>query len=66
MNAVKVTFVAGHGTSAAECPADIKMLLLHLVGHWYENREAVSFGGNAMSLPLTFDSLVSAIRKVTI
>ncbi len=65
LNAVKVTFVAGHGPSAADCPADLKMALLHLVSHWYENREAVGEGSMA-TVPLTFDSLISAVRKISV
>jgi uncharacterized phiE125 gp8 family phage protein len=65
INAVKVTFVAGYGPTAADVPADIKMALLHLVSHWYENREAVS-DGNMMTVPMTFESLIGAIRKISI
>lgn len=63
MNAVRVTFTAGHG---ADVPADIKAMLLMLIGHWYQNREAVVVGSPANSMPLTFESLLTTIRKITI
>jgi uncharacterized phiE125 gp8 family phage protein len=37
MNPVKIKYVAGYETA----PASIKHAMLLLVGHWYENREAV-------------------------
>lgn len=64
-NAVKVTFTAGHGT-ASEVPFDIKAAILLLVGHWYENREAVVVGDAANTVPMTFDAIVGSIRKITI
>jgi uncharacterized phiE125 gp8 family phage protein len=65
MNAVKITFVAGHGPSADDVPADIKVAMLHLISHWYENREAVS-SGEMMTVPSTFESLIGTIRKVSV
>ena len=64
LNAVKITFVAGHGATAADCPADLKVALLHLVSHWYENREAV--GQNMSVVPLTVEALISAVRKISV
>jgi uncharacterized phiE125 gp8 family phage protein len=66
MNAVKIVFVAGHGPAAADVPADIKMALLHLVGHWYENREAVNITNLSFEIPLTFKSLIGMIRKQSV
>lgn len=59
-NSVRVTFRAGHETSDSISPA-IKAAVMLLVGHWYENREAV---GPAMSeLPLAVNALVGATRR---
>ena len=66
LNAVKITFVAGHGATADDVPADIKMAMLHLISHWYENREAVDIGNVTSSIPLTFDTLIGAVRKITV
>lgn len=58
-DAVSVTFVAG----SADVPASIKAAIMLLVGHWYENREAVTAG--AMSeLPLAVDALISPHLRI--
>jgi uncharacterized phiE125 gp8 family phage protein len=38
-NGVRVEFVAGHGATAENVPADIAQALLMLVGHWYTVRQ---------------------------
>jgi uncharacterized phiE125 gp8 family phage protein len=65
VNAVKVTFVAGHGSDPSSVPADIKLAMLMLIAHWYENRETVGDAG-LMSVPMAFESLISAVRKITV
>lgn len=35
-----------------------------LVGHWFENREAVVTGSASTSLPLTFEAVVGTISRV--
>jgi uncharacterized phiE125 gp8 family phage protein len=53
-DAVTVRFVSGY----ENCPQDLKLAVMLLAGHFYENREAVS--GKAMSeVPLAFDALIS-------
>jgi len=47
INAVRVDYVAGW--EAGTFPPDLKFGILMLVGHWYNNREAVS--GDNMSEP---------------
>lgn len=61
MNAVEVVFVAGYG-AADDVPQAIKQALLLLIGHWYENREAVNVGGTANELPLAIDALLAPYR----
>lgn len=56
-NAVLVTFVAGYGAASA-VPEAIKAAIKLLVGHWYENREAVVTGTIATQLPLTVEALL--------
>lgn len=57
--AVSVTFVAGEATA----PAAIKAAILLLIGHLYENREAV--GPDAMSeLPMAVSALIAPYRRV--
>lgn len=62
-DAVRVTFVAGYGDAAA-VPQAIKHAILLLVGHWFENREAVQIGQAPMELPLAVDALVRPYREV--
>lgn len=55
-NAVEIRFVAGFGAASTDVPATIRSAILLLVGHWYENREAVlaQYEGSATALPLPF------------
>ncbi len=57
--AVSVTFVAGE----AAAPAAIKAAILLMVGHWYENREAVS-EGSFSAVPMAVDALIAPYRRV--
>jgi uncharacterized phiE125 gp8 family phage protein len=40
VNAVTVRFVAGYGTTLASVPESIRLAMLLMIAHWYENREA--------------------------
>lgn len=57
MNSVRIRFVAGEGT-----PPTMKHVIKLLVGHWYENREAV--GGSMASVPMAVDMLVAPLRRI--
>jgi uncharacterized phiE125 gp8 family phage protein len=56
-DAVSVTFDAGY----EECPAVAKQAICLLVGHWYENREAVVTGTIATELPLAYQHLANML-----
>jgi uncharacterized phiE125 gp8 family phage protein len=56
INAVWVDINAGY-TSAATVPRALKQAILLLVGHWYENREAIA-GGAMTELPLAVETLM--------
>lgn len=62
-NAVQVLFVAGYADAAA-VPLPIKQAILLLVGHWYENREAVNIGNITSELPLAVASLIAPYRRI--
>lgn len=69
-NAVTVTFVAGYGDppegqDVSPVPAAIRHAMLLLIGHWYENREAVNIGNIVSELPLAVNSLLAPYRIVT-
>jgi uncharacterized phiE125 gp8 family phage protein len=64
---VKITFVAGSygdGVEVNTCPQTIVQAMLLLIGHWYQNREAVS-EQSLRNVPLAVDSLLS-VNKVHI
>lgn len=48
---VEVEYTAGYGTDGANVPRPLKMAILLLVGHWYQNREAAS---QETGLPIPF------------
>jgi uncharacterized phiE125 gp8 family phage protein len=41
-NAVTVTYTCGYGTTRAAVPNNVKDAMKLLIGHWFENREAVT------------------------
>lgn len=43
-NQITVTFTAGYGSSSSDVPETIKTAMLMLIGHWYDNRNAVNVG----------------------
>jgi hypothetical protein len=59
--AVSVNFVAGNDLGA-DVPAHVVHAVYLLVGHWYENREAVVIGETANDLPTGVDALISMSR----
>ena len=57
-NGVCITFEAGYGV-ASDVPKAVKQAMLLLIGHYYENREAVlSTGMNAVKVPMAVESLL--------
>ncbi len=65
-SAVVVRFVAGFGAASA-VPEDLRQALLLLVGHFYENREAVipqsGVSINPAVVPLAYDSMILEYRN---
>lgn len=59
---VHVSLVAGYGAVASDVPQAIRQAALLLVGHWYENREAVAT--KAMPpVPMAVDALLRPYRR---
>lgn len=54
-NSVTVTFTAGF----TRVPGDLKQAMLLLIGHWYENREAVNVGNIVNEYPLAFEAILN-------
>jgi len=60
-DAVQVRWICGYG-GASDVPQSIKQAILLLVGHWFENREAVLVGPGATVLPMAVESLLAPYR----
>lgn len=58
LGAVRITYTAGYG-GAALVPEPIKQAIKFFVGHWYENREAVSAGGMS-AVPMATEALLAS------
>lgn len=59
---VRIRYTAGWETP----PAAIKAAILLLVGHWYENREAVNVGNITSEMPLAVDRLLAPYRVLRV
>jgi uncharacterized phiE125 gp8 family phage protein len=59
-DAVVVLFTAGYD-AAGKMPATIGQVCRLLIGHWYENREAVVVGTISKEMELAVDSLCGAL-----
>lgn len=58
---VRVTYQAGFASNDA-VPASLRQAALLLIGHWYENREAVNADRQPYDVPLAYDALIAAYR----
>lgn len=63
-DAVQVEFVAGYGSSSSSVPAAAKHAIKMLVGHWYENREAVVVGTITKEIEIGVEGLLLTLSKV--
>lgn len=65
---VKVRYVVGYDSSGspsdyqANIPQAIKLAMLLLIGHWYENRETVNVGNITTTLDFTVEALLMPYR----
>lgn len=57
-NCVWVDVIAGYANAAA-VPRGLKQAILLLVGHWFENREAVAIGTITSEVPLAAQALMN-------
>lgn len=60
-DAIKITYVAGFGDDATDVPQGIRQAILLLVGHWYENRMAVS-EARLTEVPIAVEALIGNER----
>jgi len=64
--AVRVRFVAGYGDEAANVPQKVKQAIHLLMGHWYENREAVFTGTISKEIEFAVHALLWQDRVVPV
>jgi len=64
--AVEIDYTAGYGSAATDVPAGLRQAMLSLVGHWFENREAVLMAGSGAVVPAGFDDLVQSYRVLAL
>lgn len=66
--AVSVDYWTGYTEKAGDpdelIPASAKQAALLLIGHWYENREAVNVGNLTTELPFTVEALLAPLRSL--
>jgi uncharacterized phiE125 gp8 family phage protein len=62
-DAVRVTYIAGFGTSSAAIPAQIHQALKLLVQHFYDTRTPVAVGNIVNEIPLGLRHIMDASRK---
>lgn len=60
--AIRVKVQVGY----ADLPADLKSAALLLVGHFYENREAVVVGTAAPQVPMAYEALIQPYRIIRV
>lgn len=62
-DAIRVTWTAGFGTTAASVPVAIKQAALLLIGQWYAAREAAGDGSRSTELPFAVEALIAPFIK---
>lgn len=63
IGAVTITYACGYG-AAADVPQRIKQAILLLVGHWWENREAVLSGTISKEIEFAVQALLGPERVI--
>lgn len=64
--AITVQFTAGFGDASTDVPRKYIQAMLLLIGHWYENREAIqTTGAVPKEIPLAIDALLWLDRNMS-
>ncbi|HBM91310.1 MAG TPA: hypothetical protein DD400_05500 [Rhodospirillaceae bacterium] len=61
-NSMMIDYVAGYGDLESDVPQALKIAIMQLALHWYENREAVLSNESAYRVPLTVEALLQSYR----
>ncbi len=60
---IAVQYTCGYGATAASVPEPLRVALRMLLGHWYENREAVAVAAmQVLKLPMSVEWLLDPYR----
>jgi len=62
LNAVTIRLTQGYGDARTDVPESIRQAINLLVGHWYENREAVMVGAVTREIQFALKSLLWSKR----
>lgn len=65
-NGIEIQWVAGYGATGNVMPDQIKLAIMQLASHWYENREPVISGIIVADIPLTVERILKRLRPVSI
>jgi len=65
-NGIEIDLTAGYGTEPSEVPEPIRQALLLLVAHWYEHRDPIEIGSEAVAIPSGVSRLLKPYRVVRI
>ncbi len=65
-NAMTIRMVCGYGAAGSSVPQDLKQMMLGLIAHWYENREAVSMNMNPAQTPFFVQSIIDRYKMRTV
>lgn len=57
IKAVTIQFKGGYGDAGSNIPQDLRQAMLMLIGHFYENREAVQAGVAVTNVPMAYKYL---------
>ena len=61
VNAVEIQYQAGYGNTADDVPMPIRLVIIQLVSHWFENREPFSTT-QMYGIPKTLDVILAPYR----
>jgi len=62
LDPVVINFTTGYGDTAASVPQGIKQAMLLMIAHWYNQREDVLMGSQAMIVPKGADYLLAPYK----
>lgn len=64
-DAFQLTFTTGYGDNATDVPAPLRVAMLLMIGHLYENRQSVIVSASramALEVPRTVDTLIAPYK----